>query len=184
MRSVLIDWLVEVAQEYRLVSETLCLTVDYVDRYLSVVPTPRNQLQLVGVTCMLLASKYEEIYAPTVGFHVLHTSSDHTIPFALPSPSLQAVPGLFNVNTAFWSSLQFQVQLLWQPAELPSQADAIAAGGGLLLHYRKHLHKGGGAGHREAGAASPEVRADCPERPSFPPPLHQSCSPLSAQGKS
>ena len=66
MRAILVDWMVEVAQEYKLVSETLYLSVSYVDRYLSAVPVQRNQLQLVGVTCMLLASKYEEIYAPQV----------------------------------------------------------------------------------------------------------------------
>ena len=64
MRAILVDWMVEVAQEYKLVSETLYLSVSYVDRYLSAIPVQRNQLQLVGVTCMLLASKYEEIYAP------------------------------------------------------------------------------------------------------------------------
>ena len=53
-------------QEYKLVSETLYLAVSYVDRYLSQRPVQRNKLQLVGVTCMLLASKYEEIYAPLV----------------------------------------------------------------------------------------------------------------------
>lgn len=66
MRGILVDWLVEVAQEYKLVSETLYLTVDYLDRYLSVVPLQRSQLQLLGVACMLLASKFEEIYAPSV----------------------------------------------------------------------------------------------------------------------
>ena len=54
------------AQEFKLVSDTLFLGVSCIDRFLSVHPIPRQQLQLVGVTCMLLASKYEEIYAPTV----------------------------------------------------------------------------------------------------------------------
>lgn len=66
MRTILVDWLVEVAAEYKLHSDTLFLTVAYIDRYLSVVPVPRSELQLVGVACMLVASKYEEIYAPTV----------------------------------------------------------------------------------------------------------------------
>ena len=66
MRAILIDWLVEVAEEYRLVPETLHLAINYVDRFLSVVPVARSQLQLVGVTCMLVASKYEEIHPPAV----------------------------------------------------------------------------------------------------------------------
>lgn len=56
MRGILIDWLVEVAEEYRLVPETLYLAVNYIDRFLQCVPVNRGKLQLVGVTCMLIAS--------------------------------------------------------------------------------------------------------------------------------
>lgn len=66
MRGILVDWLVEVAEEYRLVPETLHLAVNYIDRFLSYVPVARSKLQLVGVTCMLIASKYEEIHPPAV----------------------------------------------------------------------------------------------------------------------
>ena len=51
-------------QEYKLVSDTLFLAISYVDRFLSMHAVPRAKLQLVGVACMLLAAKYEEIYAP------------------------------------------------------------------------------------------------------------------------
>ncbi|KXG21616.1 cyclin-A1-4 [Sorghum bicolor] len=61
MRAMLIDWLVEVTEEYRLVPETLYLTVNYIDRYLSVKEISRHRLQLVGVACLLIAAKYEEI---------------------------------------------------------------------------------------------------------------------------
>lgn len=63
MRGILIDWLVEVAEEYRLVPETLYLAVNYIDRFLQCVPVNRSKLQLVGVTCMLIAS-----YAPPPRF--------------------------------------------------------------------------------------------------------------------
>uniref|UniRef100_A0A7S0L6B3 Cyclin N-terminal domain-containing protein n=1 Tax=Coccolithus braarudii TaxID=221442 RepID=A0A7S0L6B3_9EUKA len=66
MRGILIDWLVEVAEEYKLEAETLHLSVNYIDRFLSHVPVARSKLQLVGVTCMLIASKYEEIHPPAV----------------------------------------------------------------------------------------------------------------------
>ncbi|EOY16378.1 Cyclin A1,1, putative [Theobroma cacao] len=66
MRAILIDWLVEVTEEYRLVPETLFLTVNYIDRYLSGNSINRQQLQLLGVACMMIASKYEEICAPQV----------------------------------------------------------------------------------------------------------------------
>ena len=66
MRSILIDWLVEVAEEYKLASETLYLCTNYLDRYLSRKIVNRSQLQLLGIVCMLIASKFEEIYAPAV----------------------------------------------------------------------------------------------------------------------
>lgn len=56
MRAILVDWLVEVAQEYKLLSDTLYLAVHYIDRYLSSHKLNRNKLQLLGVSCMLVAS--------------------------------------------------------------------------------------------------------------------------------
>jgi cyclin A len=78
MRSILVDWLVEVGQEYRLSSDTLFLSVAYIDRYLSQVDVRRNQLQLVGVAAMLVASKYEEIYAPHVEEFCYITDNTYT----------------------------------------------------------------------------------------------------------
>ncbi|MBA0597179.1 hypothetical protein Gorai_006994 [Gossypium raimondii] len=66
MRGVLVDWLVEVAEEYKLVSDTLYMTVSYIDRFLSLNPLNRQRLQLLGVSSMLIASKYEEITPPNV----------------------------------------------------------------------------------------------------------------------
>lgn len=64
MRSILVDWLVEVHLKFKLVPETLYLTVNLIDRYLERETVERPKLQLVGVTCLLIASKYEEIYPP------------------------------------------------------------------------------------------------------------------------
>ncbi|KAG1676515.1 hypothetical protein FOA52_000058 [Chlamydomonas sp. UWO 241] len=66
MRAILVDWLVEVAEEYKLCADTLYQAVNYIDRFMSLQTVPRNQLQLVGVTCMWVAAKYEEIYPPNV----------------------------------------------------------------------------------------------------------------------
>ncbi|CAH8305626.1 unnamed protein product [Eruca vesicaria subsp. sativa] len=78
MRGVLMDWLVEVAEEYKLVSDTLYLTVSYVDRFLSAKPINRQRLQLVGVSAMLIASKYEEISPPKVEDFVYITDNTFT----------------------------------------------------------------------------------------------------------
>jgi cyclin A len=56
MRGILVDWLVEVAEEYKIVSDTLYLTVSYIDRFLSFNVLNRQRLQLLGVSAMLIAS--------------------------------------------------------------------------------------------------------------------------------
>ncbi|XP_059296048.1 G2/mitotic-specific cyclin S13-7-like [Lycium ferocissimum] len=66
MRAILIDWLIEVHQKFELNQETLYLTINIADRYLAVTTTSRRELQLVGISAMLIASKYEEIWAPEV----------------------------------------------------------------------------------------------------------------------
>ena len=69
MRAVLIDWLVEVHQQFSMLQETLYLTIAILDRFLqkSASKISRKSLQLVGVTAMFIASKYEEMYAPEIG---------------------------------------------------------------------------------------------------------------------
>jgi hypothetical protein len=66
MRSILADWLLEVHSKFRLVSETLYLTMNIIDRFLSLRSVSVQKLQLVGVTAMFIAAKYEEIVAPSV----------------------------------------------------------------------------------------------------------------------
>ena len=66
MRAILVDWLVEVHLKFKLMPETLFLTHNLIDRFLEKKVVSRKNLQLVGVTAMLLASKYEEIWAPEV----------------------------------------------------------------------------------------------------------------------
>ncbi|KAL5788153.1 hypothetical protein ACOSP7_005102 [Xanthoceras sorbifolium] len=78
MREILVDWLVEVAEEYNLVSDTLYLTIAYVDRFLSSHALSRNKLQLLGVGCMFIASKYEEISPPHVEDFCYITDNTYT----------------------------------------------------------------------------------------------------------
>ncbi|XP_057313565.1 G2/mitotic-specific cyclin-A-like [Hydractinia symbiolongicarpus] len=78
MRAILIDWLVEVAEEYKLVPQTLYLTVNFIDRFLSCMSVLRGKLQLVGAACMLVAAKFEEIYPPEVAEFVYITDDTYT----------------------------------------------------------------------------------------------------------
>lgn len=78
MRSILIDWLIEVHLKFKLVPESLYLTVNLIDRYLEREQVNRQKLQLVGVTAMLIACKYEEIYPPIVKDFVYITDNAYT----------------------------------------------------------------------------------------------------------
>ncbi|RZC71093.1 hypothetical protein C5167_034257 [Papaver somniferum] len=66
MRMILVDWLIEVHHVYKLSPETLYLTVQIIDRYLSTRLVHMKELQLLGISSMLLASKYVDIWAPMV----------------------------------------------------------------------------------------------------------------------
>ncbi|XWS20354.1 hypothetical protein CRYUN_Cryun31cG0094300 [Craigia yunnanensis] len=78
MRGILVDWLVEVSEEYKLVPDTLYLTVYLTDWFLSQNYIERQRLQLLGITCMLIASKYEEICAPRVEKFCFITDNTYT----------------------------------------------------------------------------------------------------------
>ncbi|XP_060199374.1 putative cyclin-A3-1 [Lycium barbarum] len=78
MRGILVDWLVEVSEEYKLLSDTLYLTVSYLDRFLSMNVISRQKLQLLGVSSMLIAAKYEEISPPHVEDFCYITDNTYT----------------------------------------------------------------------------------------------------------
>lgn len=118
MRAILIDWLVQVGLKFRLLQETMYMTVGIIDRFLQVSlsvflyrldvlhnsikknvtvsnwivcwgfscllpfqqdhPVPKKQLQLVGVTAMFLASKYEEMYPPEISDFAYVTDRAYT----------------------------------------------------------------------------------------------------------
>jgi len=66
MRSTVINWLVDVHFKFKLQAETLFLCVNILDRFLAEKTVMKDKLQLAGIAAMLIASKFEEIYAPTI----------------------------------------------------------------------------------------------------------------------
>ncbi|XP_012254238.2 G2/mitotic-specific cyclin-B1 [Athalia rosae] len=80
MRSVLINWLVEVHQQFHLTQETLYVTAGVIDRFLqSCSSIDKKRLQLVGVTAMVIACKYEEICIPEIKDFVYMTDNAYTV---------------------------------------------------------------------------------------------------------
>ena len=75
LRGVLIDWLIEVHTRFHLLPETMFLAVNIIDRFLSARVVELEKLQLVGITAMFIASKYEEVLAPHVS-NFKHVADD------------------------------------------------------------------------------------------------------------
>lgn len=75
MRGILVDWLVEVHTRFHLLPETLFLAVNIIDRFLTAKVVQLDRLQLVGVTAMFIASKYEEVLSPHVA-NFRHVADD------------------------------------------------------------------------------------------------------------
>ncbi|XP_074862896.1 G2/mitotic-specific cyclin-B2 [Carettochelys insculpta] len=78
MRAILVDWLVQVHSRFQLLQETLYMCVAVMDRFLQIHPVCRKKLQLAGVTALLLASKYEEIFSPDIADFVYITDNAYS----------------------------------------------------------------------------------------------------------
>uniref|UniRef100_A0A7N0SV33 Uncharacterized protein n=3 Tax=Kalanchoe fedtschenkoi TaxID=63787 RepID=A0A7N0SV33_KALFE len=98
MRGILIDWLIEVHYKFELMDETLYLTVNLIDRFLSVQSVVRKKLQLVGVTAMLLACKYEEVTVPVVDDLILISDKAYTRKEVLDMEKLMVNTLQFNIS--------------------------------------------------------------------------------------
>ena len=63
-RGFLVEWIIDVHRKFKLMPETLFCTISIIDRFLSKVSIKKLELHLLGVTALLISTKYEEIYAP------------------------------------------------------------------------------------------------------------------------
>ncbi|KXS14303.1 hypothetical protein M427DRAFT_99746 [Gonapodya prolifera JEL478] len=78
MRGILIDWLIEVHYKFRLLPETLFLAVNVIDRFLTCRIVSVQKLQLVGLTSLFIASKYEEVMAPSIQNFIYMSDNGYT----------------------------------------------------------------------------------------------------------
>jgi G2/mitotic-specific cyclin 2 len=78
MRGILSDWLVQLHTSFRLLPETLFLTVNIIDRFLSARVVSLAKLQLVGITSMFIAAKVEEIIAPSIDDYIERADGTYT----------------------------------------------------------------------------------------------------------
>ena len=66
MRSILVDWLIDVHFKFGFTDETLFMTISIIDRYLSICQITRTNFQLLGITALMIACKHEEIDLPKI----------------------------------------------------------------------------------------------------------------------
>ena len=78
MRGILTDWLIQVHMRFRLLPETLFLATNIIDRFLSTRVVSLAKLQLVGITCMFVAAKVEEIVAPSAANFLYCADASYT----------------------------------------------------------------------------------------------------------
>ena len=78
MRGILIDWLIEVHYKFGFTDEALYMTVSIIDRYLSSNQITKKNLQLLGITSLLISCKHEEIDLPKISDFTYITNNAYT----------------------------------------------------------------------------------------------------------
>lgn len=78
VRAILVDWIISVHAKFKLLPETLYLTINIIDRYFGMFNVQKSDVQLVGVAALLITTKYEEIYPPTVKDFIYLTDNTYT----------------------------------------------------------------------------------------------------------
>ncbi|CAI5466731.1 unnamed protein product [Closterium sp. Yama58-4] len=149
MRAILLDWLIEVHLKFKLMPETLYLTANLIDRYLSLAPVRRRNLQLVGVTAMLIASKYEEIWAPEVRDFVYISDNAYSRAevIALEKDMLNALRFQLTVPTPYVFASRF----------LKAAAASVRAAAGTAAGGAAGGTTGGAVGAAAAGGGAEKV---------------------------
>ncbi|KAJ1495694.1 Cyclin, N-terminal domain-containing protein, partial [Baffinella frigidus] len=116
MRAILNDWLVDVHRTYNMQQETLYLCFQIIDRFLERQQVNHLHLQLVGVTSMMLAAKYEEVSFPEIRDYIYICDNAFTR------------KQILEMEQLILSTLEFRLSLPTVWAWMPSFAKAAGYG--------------------------------------------------------
>lgn len=115
MRAILIDWLIDVHIKFKLLPQTIFMTVNLIDRYLSIQEITRQHLQLVGITSLMVICKYEEIYPPLIKDYISVCDNAYTKDQILEMESLMIKTLNFEMTVVsayvFLEYLQLKIQM-------------------------------------------------------------------------
>ena len=105
MRSILIDWIIDVHYKFGFIDETLFMTILIIDRYISTKYISKIRFQLLGITAMLIACKHEEINLPKIDDFIYITDNAYTKDevFAMENDILH----IFNFELLYPSPIKF-----------------------------------------------------------------------------
>ena len=78
MRSILVDWIIDVHHKFGFTDETLFMTILIIDRYCSIEQVTRIKYQCLGITALMIACKHEEINVPKVEDFIYITDNAYT----------------------------------------------------------------------------------------------------------
>ena len=78
MRSILVDWIIDVHHKFGFTDETLFMTVLIIDRYCSIEQITRIKYQCLGITALMISCKHEEINVPKVEDFIYITDNAYT----------------------------------------------------------------------------------------------------------
>jgi len=77
-RKTLLDWVLDIHLKYNMLPETFYLTVNLIDRFLEKQDISKKKFQLLGVSALMIAAKYEEIYPPKLSQYVKICANAYT----------------------------------------------------------------------------------------------------------
>ena len=78
MRSILVDWIIDVHYKFGFTDETLFMTILIIDRYISIKQISKIKFQLLGITALLISCKHEEINLPKIEDFIYITDNAYT----------------------------------------------------------------------------------------------------------
>jgi len=78
MRSILVDWIIDVHHKFGFTDETLFMTILIIDRYCTIENITRIKYQCLGITALMIACKHEEINVPKVEDFIYITDNAYT----------------------------------------------------------------------------------------------------------